>query len=64
VPRSVVSALVRMSRFAPLPLYPDQLASLEAARPASSGNPAGDLGFTARPLELALARDSTPSTDD
>jgi hypothetical protein len=56
VPRGVVSTLVTLSRFVPLPVYPDQLASLEAPKPAPVGDPARDLGFSPRSLEEALSR--------
>lgn len=39
----------------PLPLYPDQLARLRAAKPAPSPEAREDLGFTPRPLERGLS---------
>jgi 2-alkyl-3-oxoalkanoate reductase len=54
VPRSVVAGLSKLSRFAPLPLYPDQLASLEAAKAPAVGDAGKELDFAPRPLQLAL----------
>ncbi|MFL5945268.1 MAG: NAD-dependent epimerase/dehydratase family protein [Gaiellaceae bacterium] len=54
VPRNVVAALSALSRYVPLPLYPDQLASLEAAKAPAVGDAGKDLGFAPRRLELAL----------
>jgi nucleoside-diphosphate-sugar epimerase len=54
VPVAAVRALSLAARFAPLPLYPDQLARLRARRPAPSPEAAADLGFAPRPLEAGL----------
>lgn len=54
VPRLGVVVLGALSRALPLPLYPDQLARLESPKAVGGGDPKEDLGFTARPLELAL----------
>lgn len=54
VPVAAVAALSALARFAPLPLYPDQLARLRAPKPAASDAARGDLGFRPRPLEEAV----------
>jgi nucleoside-diphosphate-sugar epimerase len=54
VPRALVAVLGEVARFAPLPLYPDQLARLAAPKPRSAGDPARDLGFSSRPLDVGL----------
>ncbi|HWM09384.1 MAG TPA: NAD-dependent epimerase/dehydratase family protein [Solirubrobacteraceae bacterium] len=54
VPVAAVRVLGLAARIAPLPLYPDQLARLRAARPAPSPEAAAELGFAPRPLEAGL----------
>jgi nucleoside-diphosphate-sugar epimerase len=54
VPEPAVAALSVLARFAPLPLYPDQLARLRAPKPAASEEAARDLGFRPRRLEEGL----------
>jgi NADH dehydrogenase len=54
LPTPGVRALASLSRFLPLPIYPDQLSRLLAAKPAVSVDAAKDLGFAARPLLQGL----------
>jgi nucleoside-diphosphate-sugar epimerase len=54
VPVPAVAALSALARFAPLPLYPDQLARLRSPKPRGSDEAARDLGFRPRPLEEGL----------
>jgi nucleoside-diphosphate-sugar epimerase len=54
VPHVVVAVLGALARVVPLPLYPDQLARLSAPKPRSAGDPARDLGFSSRPLDVGL----------
>ena len=61
IPRAAVATGGMLARFLPLPLYPDQLARLEARKPDSEGDAAADLGFEARPLEAALRTDRAVS---
>ncbi len=55
VPVTAVRVLSRISRVAPLPLYPDQLARLQAPKPAPSPEARDELGFVATPLADALS---------
>lgn len=52
IPSRVIGLLAFVSRFAPLPLYPDQLARLRAPKPPASEEAARELGFRPRPLTL------------
>jgi nucleoside-diphosphate-sugar epimerase len=54
VPRGLVAVLGELARVVPLPMYPDQLARLSALKPRSAGDPARDLGFSSRPLDVGL----------
>ncbi len=56
VPRTLVRALSLAARFAPVPLYPDQLARLRAPKPARSPEAATDLGFAPCALGEGLRR--------
>lgn len=49
VPELVVRAAAAVSRFLPLPVYPDQLSRLLAAKPEPSAEAKSDLGFQPRP---------------
>jgi 2-alkyl-3-oxoalkanoate reductase len=54
VPVAALWALGFAARFAPLPLYPDQLARLRAPKPSVSPRAGADLGFAPRPLREGL----------
>lgn len=54
VPVAAVAALVAVSRFLPLPLYPDQLARLRSAKAPASPDTDRDLSFRSRPLREGL----------
>lgn len=54
LPTPGVRALGMLSRFLPLPIYPDQLSRLLAPKPTVSLDAAKDLGFAARPLRQGL----------
>lgn len=56
VPEVVVRAMVQLSRFLPLPLYPDQLDRLRAPRPTATPESATDLGFHPTTFAEGLAR--------
>jgi nucleoside-diphosphate-sugar epimerase len=55
VPITAVRLLAAAGRVLPLPVYPDQLARLRAAKPAPSAEAADDLGFAPRSLRHGLA---------
>jgi NADH dehydrogenase len=55
VPVAAIRVAGLAARFAPLPLYPDQLARLRAPRPAPSPEAAAELGFSPRPLQAGLS---------
>jgi 2-alkyl-3-oxoalkanoate reductase len=55
VPITAVRLLVAAGRVLPLPVYPDQLARLRAAKPAPSPEAADDLGFAPQSLRDGLA---------
>jgi hypothetical protein len=50
VPTPAVAIASRVARFVPLPLYPDQLARLQAPKPHASHEAAADLAFRPRPI--------------
>ncbi len=54
VPEIAVRVLSWISRLAPLPIYPDQLARLQAPKPAPSPEANDELGFAPTPLAQAL----------
>ena len=54
VPEIGVGLLSRLSRFVPLPIYPDQLARLQAPKPPPSPEARDELGFAPTPLAEAL----------
>ena len=54
VPIPAVAVLAALSRFLPLPLYPDQLARLRAPKPLASADAEADLAFRPRPLREGL----------
>lgn len=54
LPTSGIRALGWFSRFLPLPIYPDQLSRLLAAKPPRSVDAADDLDFAPRPLRQGL----------
>ena len=54
VPTFAVAALAALSRFLPLPLYPDQPARLRASKPPASADAESDLAFRPRPLHEGL----------
>ncbi len=54
VPVPVVAVLGALSRFLPLPLYPDQLARLRASKPPASAEAEADLAFRPRRLREGL----------
>jgi NADH dehydrogenase len=56
VPTTMLRALSLAARFAPVPLYPDQLARLRAPKPARSPEAATDLGFAPCALAEGLRR--------
>jgi nucleoside-diphosphate-sugar epimerase len=56
VSASVVRTAARLSRFLPLPVYPDQLDRLRAARPGPSPEAETDLGFRPRSFDEGLRR--------
>jgi NADH dehydrogenase len=56
VPRPALRALSLAAHVAPLPLVPDQLARLDAPKPARSPEAEADLGFAPRPLAERLAQ--------
>ena len=55
VPVAVAKALAAVSRFAPLPVYPDQVHRLLASKPPLSVEAGRDLDFSPRPLLDGLA---------
>jgi len=55
VPTPAVAALGQLARVLPLPIYPDQLARLQAEKPPISPEAERELGFRARPLAEGLA---------
>jgi NADH dehydrogenase len=55
VPITAVRLLAAAGRVLPLPVYPDQLARLRAAKPAPSPEAADDLGFAPQSLRQGLA---------
>ena len=54
VPTPAVIALSALARFCPLPVFPDQLARLQAPKPPASAEAATDLAFRPRPLHQGL----------
>jgi UDP-glucose 4-epimerase len=60
VPRVAVAAGAALARFAPLPLYPDQLSRLDVPKPDSPGDALTDLGFRPRRLEAVLSALAQP----
>ena len=54
IPRWLVRVAGQLGRVLPLPIYPDQLARLTAAKPPRSTEAATDLDFSARSLETGL----------
>lgn len=55
VPTSAARALAALSRFVPLPIYPDQVARLLAPKPAPSPDAERELGFVPRSVRTGLA---------
>jgi NADH dehydrogenase len=55
VPVPLVAVLAQLSRFLPLPLYPDQLARLRSAKPPPTPEAGAELGFHPRPLRKGVA---------
>jgi NADH dehydrogenase len=56
VPRMAVWAASMLARFAPLPIYPDQLERLSAPKPPRTPEAERELGFSYRPLRDGLRR--------
>jgi hypothetical protein len=56
VPVAAVAGLSALARFAPLPLYPDQLARLRSFHSRDTADARRDLGFRAQPLVEGLRR--------
>jgi NADH dehydrogenase len=54
VPRTAVAVAAAAARFLPLPIYPDQLARLEAPKPLPDATAPIVLGFAPAPLEERL----------
>jgi len=54
IPIALVRAASMAARVVPLPLYPDQLARLQAEKPSPSPDAAADLGMHARRLDTGL----------
>jgi len=61
VPRGAVAMAGRLGRILPLPVYPDQLARLEAPKPAVTPSAETSLGFRSRSLDEGLAAAATSS---
>jgi nucleoside-diphosphate-sugar epimerase len=55
VPIPAVRLLATLSRFLPIPVYPDQLARLLAPKPEPSPDALQDLGFSPRSVRVGLA---------
>ena len=54
IPNGIVAVASLAARIFPLPIYPDQLARLRAAKPRPSNEAPAELGFTVRPLADGL----------
>jgi NADH dehydrogenase len=54
VPVPILAVACALARVAPLPVYPDQLARLRAAKPGPSTEAGPDLGFRSRGVEEGL----------
>jgi nucleoside-diphosphate-sugar epimerase len=63
VPVPAVTALAKLSRVIPLPLYPDQLARLRSPKSPPTPGAEVDLCFRPRPLRIGLA-ETVPPFDD
>ena len=56
IPVAALGAASFLARFAPIPLYPDQLARHRAPKPEASSDAGPDLGFSPLPLHAILDR--------
>jgi nucleoside-diphosphate-sugar epimerase len=61
VPSPLVALACAGARFLPIPVYPDQLARLQAEKPAPSPEASAELGFAPRPLEEGLRDAASPA---
>jgi len=58
IPSGAMAVASSLSRYLPLPLYPDQLDRLRAPKDGASPEAAADLGFDPRPLESSFEQHS------